>query len=97
MVKGLNKYKALVETLGLRQVDVYRSREGGREKEVVRLYDPTSGKVIVVDLGTVRESLTLEEYLNRVLEASGKHGVRVSDKKLQVVRSQVQRERPSSS
>ncbi|MEN2999169.1 MAG: hypothetical protein ABDH61_01120 [Acidilobaceae archaeon] len=95
MVKGLTKYKALVETLGLRQVDVYRVVEGGREKEVVRLYDPTGGKVIVVELGTVRESLGLEEYLNKVLEAAGKHGVRVSDKKLQLVRSQVQREKPS--
>ncbi|MCX8195874.1 MAG: hypothetical protein N3F67_02180 [Acidilobaceae archaeon] len=89
MAKGLSKYRSLVEALGLRQVDVYRVRRGEREQELVRLYDPASGKVILVDLGTVRESLSLEEYLDRVLEAAGKHGIRVSDKRLQTVRAQI--------
>lgn len=89
MAKVFRKYKEVVEMLGLKHLDVYRKIEGGRPADTVRLYDPVSGKVIVVPLGAARESLTLEEYLNRALEAASQQGIKISDKKLQMVRASI--------
>ncbi|MEM2628634.1 MAG: hypothetical protein QXG74_01990 [Acidilobaceae archaeon] len=89
MGKVHTKYKTIVEMLGLKQLDVYRVREGSRDVDIVRLYDPATRKIIVINLGSVRESISLGDYLAKVLEASSKHGVRISDKKLQTVRESI--------
>lgn len=89
MVKVFHKYKEIVEALGLRHLDVYRTLEGGRPVDTLRLYDPATGKVIMASLGGIRESLSPEDYLNKLLEALSKEGIKISDKKLQTVRASI--------
>jgi hypothetical protein len=72
-------YKALLELLGLRQLDVYRKSRGS-PSDVIRVLEPSSRKVINIDLGTTRESLTYEEFLAKVKEAAEKQGIRISDR-----------------
>ncbi len=80
----LKKYKMLIEMLGVKQVDVYRLEEsesgGVRVKDVIRVFDPTTSKVITIDLGTVRESLSFGEFAERVLKTLKENGVRVSER-----------------
>ncbi len=81
MAKGAyTAYKALLELLGLRQLDVYRTHIKGSPSDIVRVVEPSSRKVFEVELGTTRESLSYEEFLARVREASEKHGVKISDR-----------------
>ncbi len=88
LARLLSKYRFMVEALGLRQLDVYRVREGGREVDILRVYDPSTRKVVVVNLGALRESLDPREFLDRLLKSLEKAGVRVSDKKLSKILSQ---------
>ncbi len=81
MAKGTyTVYKALLELLGLRQLDVYRVHSRGSPSDVIRVVEPSSRKVFEVQLGTTRESLSYEEFLAKVKEAAEKQGVRVSDR-----------------
>ncbi|GBF08813.1 hypothetical protein apy_05380 [Aeropyrum pernix] len=80
--KVLNKYKMLVESLGLKQLDVYRVVREGKPVDVIRIQDPASGKTALVDLGTTRESLTLQEFAERLLKALGESGITVSERLL---------------
>lgn len=73
-------YKALLELLGFRELDVYRYSRKGQVSDVIRVLEPTSRKIVNVDLGTARESLSYEEFLNRVKEGLEKSGIRVSDR-----------------
>jgi hypothetical protein len=82
LTRVLSKYRFLVEALGLRQVDVYRVREGGREVDILRVYDPSTNKVVIVNLGALRESLDQREFLDRLLKGLSEAGVRVSEKRL---------------
>ena len=85
-----HRYRRLVEALGLRQVDVYRVVSDGRLKDVVRVADISSGKVFVVDLGTVRESLGFKEFLERVLDGARKAGIHLPDKLVASVLAQAE-------
>ncbi|MGC9071100.1 MAG: hypothetical protein ACP5HK_00150 [Acidilobus sp.] len=73
-------YKALVELLGLRQVDVYRVHTRGSPSDILRVLEPSSRRVFEVNLNTTRESLSYEEFLSRIREAAEKEGVRISDR-----------------
>lgn len=73
-------YKAVVELLGLRQLDVYRLQRKGALVDVLRLLDPTTRKTYNVDLGAVRESLNLKEFASRVKESLEKQGYRVNER-----------------
>lgn len=78
----LSRYRFIIEALGLKQLDVYRVREGGVEVDLLRLYDPSTRKVVIVNLGTVRESLDNKEFLERLLRSLEERGVKVSEKRL---------------
>jgi hypothetical protein len=82
MAKGgaLRKYKAVIESLGLRQLDVYRIKEGSREVDKIRVKDMTTGKVLTINLGTVREALSYSEFLKRVLDELQKNGISPSER-----------------
>ncbi len=80
------KYKVIVHSLGLKQVDVYRVRDDNVTKDIVRVVDPLSNKVAVVDLGTVREALSFTEFLERLLEGLKKAGVQVSERRVAAAR-----------
>ena len=82
MARGgaLQRYKRLVESLGLRVLDFYRVSEGGRQKDVVRILDYASGKVVLVDLGAPREALAYREFLEAVLKGLKAAGVEVSER-----------------
>ncbi len=81
MAKGAyTVYKALLELIGLRQVDVYRVHTKGSPSDVLRVLEPSTRKVFEVDLGTTRESLSYEEFLGKVREAAEKAGVKISDR-----------------
>jgi phage-related baseplate assembly protein len=74
-------YKKIVEALQLRQLDVYMVRsEKGTVEDVLRLYSPTTGHVIVVNLGVPRESLSPLEFLERVLKALEENKVPVPER-----------------
>lgn len=73
-------YKALLELLGLRELDVYRYSRKGQVSDVIRVLEPASHKVVNVDLGTARESLSYEEFLNRVKESLERNGIKISDR-----------------
>jgi hypothetical protein len=77
----LSKYKRLAEALGVRVLDVYRVRgRDGRERDVVRVLDYASGKVVLVDLGGTRETLKFREYAERLVEELRKAGVSVNER-----------------
>jgi hypothetical protein len=82
MAKGgvLARYKRLVEALGLRVLDIYRVSEKGKPKDVVRILDYATGKVVLVDLETTREALRYREFLERILGKLRESGVEVSDR-----------------
>lgn len=86
MPRALLRYKRLVETLGLRQLDVYRVSEGGRLAETLRVADPESGRVVLVRLGTSRESLSPLEFLDKLVEELARGGLRVSERSLERAR-----------
>jgi hypothetical protein len=90
--KLYTKYKRLIEAVGLKQLDVYRVVRDGKTVDIVRLYDPASGKVAVVDLGTTRESLGLSEYLEKVVDALKKQGITVNERLLERVRRSLEAE-----
>ena len=79
--RGLyHKYRRLVERLGLRQVDVYRQVRDGKTTDVVRIMDPSTSKVFLVDLNAPREALTFTEFLDRVLEGARSAQVPLPDR-----------------
>jgi len=82
MAKGgvLARYKRLVEALGLRVLDVYRVSEKGKPKDIVRILDYATGKVVLVDLGATREALRYREFIERVVEKLRASGVEVSER-----------------
>ena len=82
LAKIHTRYRLIVEQLGLRQLDVYRVKERGVDVDILRLYDPATGKVVVVNLGTVRESLDYKSFLDRILRSLEEAGIRVSEKRL---------------
>lgn len=83
MVKVLSKYKYIIEELGLRQLDVYRVMgEKDIMKDIVRLYDPATTKVITVDLGKIRESMNPLEFLEKIADAAKKEGISLPERKL---------------
>ena len=89
-------YKKLVEELGLFQLDVYRVRgsagkegehkEKGAEapivKDIIRVYDPATNKIVIIDLGGPRESLDLATYLERLVSALRKAEVPLPERKV---------------
>jgi len=59
------KYKAAIERLGFRQLDVYRMKN----RDVIRLQRIADGKVYVVELPKHRDELTVDEFIKLVKEA----------------------------
>ena len=75
-------YKRAIEELGLRQLDVYRVRdEKGVEKDIVRIFDPASVRVITVDLGAIREAIKPTDYLSKILETLDEAGIPYPERK----------------
>ena len=85
-------YKRIIEELGLFQLDVYRVRtEKGTLKDVLRIQDPASGKVVTIDLGATREALSLTEYLDKVVEALTSSGVALPERRIRQLRERLER------
>lgn len=88
------KYRYIVEMLGYKQVDVYRVPriEDGKKvgfKDVIRIMEPMSGKMAVIDLGVTRESLSLLEFMEKIVEGAGKAGLPVFERNVQVLREKL--------
>ncbi len=88
------KYRYIVEMLGYKQVDVYRvpRTEDGKKvgfKDVVRIMEPMSGKIAVIDLGVTRESLSLLEFMEKIVDGAGKAGLPVFERNVQVLREKL--------
>ncbi len=62
------KYKAVIERMGFRQLDVYRYPD----KDVLRVQRLADGKVFVIELPKHREEMSLEEFERYVKSALGK-------------------------
>ena len=83
MARGgvLARYKRLVEALGVRILDIYRvAGEDGRQKDVVRILDYATGKVVLVDLEAAREALKFREYVEKIVEALRDAGIQVNER-----------------
>ena len=59
------KYKAAIERLGFKQLDVYRMKD----KEIIRLQRIADGRVYVVELPKRRDELTVDEFIKLIKEA----------------------------
>jgi len=80
-VKTLTLYKRIIEELGLKQLDVYRIRDDkGVLKDIVRLFDPSTYRVITIDLGKIREALQPGEFLEAIVNASNNAGIRLPER-----------------
>ncbi|MEM1873153.1 MAG: hypothetical protein QXS85_00665 [Acidilobaceae archaeon] len=91
MARTLTSAKLVLEALGLRQLDVYRVVRDKRPVDLVRVMDVSSGRVALVDLGTLRESLSLSEYIDRVVSELARAGIRVDERKLAAVKAKLSR------
>ena len=82
MVRTLTLYKKIIEELGLRQLDVYRVRDekAGGLKDIIRVFDPATSKVYLVDLGKIREAVKPIEFLEAVVKASEEAEVRLPER-----------------
>ncbi len=96
MSRGIvyTKYRYVIEMLGYKQVDIYRVPrvENGEKagfKDIVRIMEPMSGKVAVIDLGVVRESLSLLEFMEKIVEGAEKAGLPVFERNVQVLREKL--------
>ena len=76
-------YKKAIEELGLMQLDVYRVVDPKKKvpKDIVRIYDPTTTKVVTVDLGNIREALKPVEYFTKILDALKEAGIPYPERK----------------
>lgn len=89
--KKLTSMKLALEALGLKQLDVYRVVENNKLVDIIRVKDSTSGKVVTVSLGTVRESLEVSEFVDRVVSELIKAGIKVDERKLSALKSKLSR------
>ncbi|MEM0340388.1 MAG: hypothetical protein QXN05_02555 [Acidilobaceae archaeon] len=89
MPKRLTSMKLALEALGLKQLDVYRIAEDNRLVDIVRVKDLTSEKVVTINLGTVRESLEVSEFVDRVVSELVRVGVKVDERKLSALKSKL--------
>lgn len=80
------RYKAIVEYLGYKQLDVYRVAEDKKAVDIVRLMDPMSGKTAIINLGAPRESLSYREFLERIIEGVEKAGLPLNERRVQELR-----------
>lgn len=88
--KVYSKYRMLVTALGLKELDVYRiQKEDKRVVDVLRVMDPATGKVALVDLEAPRESLSLDEFLDRLVKKLEEAGMPVSERILNRVKSKL--------
>ncbi|MCE4611395.1 MAG: hypothetical protein F7B17_05430 [Desulfurococcales archaeon] len=85
-----SRYRMIVTALGLKELDVYRVKgKDGRIVDVLRIMDPGTGKVVLVDLEAPRESLSLEEFLARLVKKLEDAGMPVSERILERVKSKL--------
>ena len=89
MVRGrtLTLYKAAIEELGLRQLDVYRVKEVDKDAkqeklvDVIRIFDPASNKVVLVKLPAIREAVSPKEYIEILLKSLKDNGISYPERK----------------
>ncbi len=87
--KLYSKYKMLVTALGLKELDVYRVTRNGRAVDVLRIFDPATGKVALVDLNAPRESFSLDEFLEKLVDSLKKEGIQVSERRISLVKEKL--------
>ncbi|MCE4603254.1 MAG: hypothetical protein F7C08_00195 [Desulfurococcales archaeon] len=80
--KIYTKYKDVVEYLGFKQLDVYRVESEGRTVDIIRIMDPMTGKVGVVNLGAAREALSMSEFLENVVKGAEEAGLPVNERRV---------------
>ena len=81
-------YKRILAKLGLQQLDVYRIREGGKLREIIRVRDPAIGKTVVISLDTAREAMTPREFAEKIVEEASKAGINLSERRIHEVLEQ---------
>ena len=90
--KLFTAYKRIISRLGLQQLDVYRVRSGGRLHDIIRIRDPSIGRIAVVELDTTREALSPREFAEKIIEGASRAGIRLSERRVQEVLAQYSRE-----
>ena len=71
MVKLTDALKMELEKHEIKLLDIYRhnASKGKKEKDVLRVF--YGGKVFLIDLGAVKESLNLNDIVRKVIESVG--------------------------
>jgi len=82
LAKGgaLRKYRAIIESLGFKELDVYRVKKGSKEVDIIRAMELSTGKIVTIDLGTLRESLDYTEFYKKVVDGLKKNGITLSER-----------------
>lgn len=97
MVKTLTLYKRVIEELGLRQLDVYRvADEKGGLKDILRVFDPTTNKVLTIDLGKIREAIKPLEFLDLIVKVATESGIMLPERKVNELREVFSKEEQTS-
>ncbi len=78
-------YKRILAKLGLQQLDVYRVREGGKLREIIRVRDPALGKTAMISLDTTREAMSPKEFVEKIIEGASRAGISLSERKVHEV------------
>ena len=85
------KYRRIIEMLNLRQLDVYRvTHDKAGAKDLLRIMDPSSGKIVIVDLETTREALTFGEFLERLVYKLKEQGITLDDRLVERIRRAIE-------
>ena len=87
--KVYTRYRDIVEYLGYKQLDVYRVMEDGKTIDIIRIMDPMTGKVGVVNLNAPRESLSYTEFLELVIEGAKKAGLPLNERRIALLREKL--------
>jgi len=75
-------YRRALEAVELEVLDVYRLRdEKGVEKDVIRILHRPTSKVIIIDLGRLREAMSPEEFMGAIRETLEKAGIRLHERR----------------
>ncbi len=84
--KIYTRYKEVVEYLGFKQLDVYRVESEGKTVDIIRIMDPMTGKVGVVNLGAARETLSMKEFLEKIVKGAEEAGLPVNERRIAILR-----------
>ena len=84
--KVYTRYKDIIEYLGYRQLDVYRVERDNRVIDIIRIMDPMTGRIAVIDLNAPRESLSYLDFLEIIINGAKKYNLPLNERRIAILR-----------